>query len=53
MKQLIAYSENGKWGYRDKETNEILIPALYDEINPSLDELSKKNATRSFMMTCR
>ena len=32
MKQLIAYTENGKWGYRDEETNEILIPVEYDEI---------------------
>jgi len=23
MKQLIAYTENDKWGYRDKETNEF------------------------------
>ena len=43
MKELIAYTENGKWGYRDKETNEILIPAIYDEIDPSFDDLSFVN----------
>ena len=42
MKQLIAYTENGKWGYRDKETNEILIPAKYDEIDPSAEELDEE-----------
>ena len=42
MKQLIAYTENGKWGYRDKNTNEILIPAKYDEINPSAEALAEK-----------
>ena len=34
MKQLIAYTENGKWGYKDEENNRILIPAKYDEIDP-------------------
>ena len=42
MKELIAYTENDKWGYRDKETNEILIPAIYDDIDPSAEELDKK-----------
>ena len=39
MEQLIAYTENGKWGYRDKESNEILIPAQYDEVIPSAEEI--------------
>ena len=41
MKPLIAYTENGKWGYRDRETHEILIPARYDDISPSAEELSE------------
>ena len=40
MKQLIAYTENGKWGYKDKENNKILIPAKYDEIDPSIEKLT-------------
>ena len=43
MKQLIAYTENGKWGYRDKNTNEILIPAQYDEVSPSAEELAEEH----------
>jgi len=34
-KQIIPYTENEKWGFKDAETNEILIPALYEEVNPS------------------
>jgi len=45
LKQLIAYTENGKWGYRDKETNEILIPALYDEVRPSAEKIAEDNKT--------
>jgi len=28
-----TYTENGKWGYKDEETNEILIPAKYDDVD--------------------
>ncbi|MDR1454245.1 MAG: WG repeat-containing protein [Tannerella sp.] len=39
MKQLKAFQKSGKWGYRDRETDEILIPAKYEDISPSLEDL--------------
>ena len=35
MKQLIAYTENGKWGIFDKDGREIL-PVVYDEIHDNV-----------------
>jgi hypothetical protein len=34
MKTLTAFSDDGKWGYKDRETNSILIPALYEDLCP-------------------
>jgi len=51
MKQLVAYIENGKWGYRDEKTNEILIPAKYDEVAHSSTFSSPKRGSIEIFYT--
>jgi hypothetical protein len=39
MKLLNTYTRNGKWGYLDRETGRVLIPARYEAVSPSAKEM--------------